>query len=222
MNELAHLLKAIDNGDYSSAPYEHSIINNMFSEEFYQKLLDSLPEDKSYYKYKHKDIKEYGKDSPRLRLELDESFSRSLEDGHPLKEFSDILNSPELKDKIWKTFDKTIEKTKCWPQACLMRDKKGYKINPHPDKGKVATFLLYLPKDNSHEDVGTVINIKTENGFEEYSQAKYKRNSGFIFPVTMNSWHSVNTLGHDNFDRNVAMSLYYSRRRRNGWKATEA
>ena len=214
--ELKHLLGAIDDSPVLTDPYKHAHIDGLFSEEFYKKLIDSLPEDDAYYRYKHGSISSYGEDSPRLRIDLIEPFLSSLPDGHPIKDFANICVSQELKNKIFEKFN-IINKKEYWPQSSLLRDKKGYRIKPHPDGFKVATFLIYLPEDNDHEDIGTIINVKTGKKFKEHSRTKYRMNTGFMFAVrgkkeSAPSWHSVNTLGYDDYDRNLTTCIYYRSR----------
>lgn len=91
-----------------------------------------------------------------------------------------------------------------------MRDKEDCLIKPHPDsKSKPAALLLYLPKDNKNKGIGTIINIKTERVFAEYSQVKYRINTGLIFARTSESYHSVNTLKQRLFDRNLAVPVLH-------------
>ena len=220
--ELDHFLNAVDNADYSKVPYEHCYIHNIFSDTLYEELLEKLPSDESYYYMRHPELAEYGKESPRLRLELDNKYVETLPEGHVFRTVAKILHSKELKSLFFKKFKHTLKRDnrlglKCSPQPCFIRDKKGYKIKPHPDSlRKVITFQIYLPEDNSNEDVGTIVNTKDKPGkskdsWSVYKQFKFHRNTAYAFPVSKDSWHSVDTLGKD-FDRNTMMSIYYNTR----------
>lgn len=46
----------------------------MFPEDFYWDVIKNLPEDAEYKRFKHPDIEEYERNSPRLKLELDDDF----------------------------------------------------------------------------------------------------------------------------------------------------
>ena len=41
--ELNHLLESIDKSDYNDYPYEHFYATEVFSEEFYERILNELP-----------------------------------------------------------------------------------------------------------------------------------------------------------------------------------
>tara|TARA_Y100000310_G_scaffold213085_1_gene213989 strand:+ start:2592 stop:3410 length:819 start_codon:yes stop_codon:yes gene_type:complete len=222
-SELDHVVNAVNNAEYYNEPYEHCYIKNIFSDWVYEELLRVLPPDDEYYFMKHPELSEYGTESPRLRLELDKAYIKKLPKGHVLRLVNKILHSKELKDAFFTKFKATLEinnrhKLECTPQPCFMRDKKGYKIKPHPDSGgKIITFAVYLPEDNSHEDVGTIVNTKDVSAghakkWQVHRQFKFHRNTAYAFPVTKTSWHSVDTLSDGDFDRNSLFSIYYHKR----------
>ena len=220
--ELKHFINAVDSADYSKLPYEHCYINNIFSDEVYDEILKNLPHDEDYYYMKHPDLSDYGKESPRLRIELNSNYVSTLPEGHVYRLVTKILHSKELKALFFDKFKDTLVKSnrhklQCSPQPCFMRDKTSYKIKPHPDSlGKIVTFQIYLPEDNSHENVGTIVNTDKGHGSSErfpiYKQFKFHRNTAYAFPVSKTSWHSVNTLVDEEIDRNSLMSIYYHKR----------
>tara|TARA_R110000751_G_scaffold23590_2_gene65142 strand:+ start:147 stop:920 length:774 start_codon:yes stop_codon:yes gene_type:complete len=231
--ELKNLIEAINKSDYHTDPYEYFYMSSVFSEEFYQEILDSLPEDDGYEHFHHRDASIKDKDgattglSTRRRAKLNSTFIKKQ--GGVWGRFAKILYSEELKDILFDKFEKSLSAREealgsgpsvygAKPSVFLFRDKNGYKIAPHPDSaGKAITFQIYLPEDNSHENVGTIINKKVdkkENGrscrsMVEHARHKFHRNSGYAFPVNSQSWHSVDTLSAPDFDRNSLMVIYY-------------
>jgi len=216
--ELKHVVNAVKDAEYDNVPYEHCYIKNIFSDQVYDELLKNLPSDDQYYYMKHPDLKEYGVESPRLRFELDKQHIGTLPDNHIFHVVVKILHSKELRSSFFEMFKTTLKRDNrlnldCAPQPCFMRDKQGYKIKPHPDSGgKIVTFQIYLPEDNSHENVGTIVNTRHGKEFKIHKQFKFHRNTAYAFPVSKNSWHSVDTLSDGDFDRNSLMSIYYHRR----------
>ena len=219
-SELDNLVTAIENSDYSNNPYEHFYMTNIFSQEFYSQILEALPSDKGYLHFHHPDASIDKEKSTRRRAVLNREFIGQREHfegtGGVWEEVANVLYSQKLRDTLYAKFQKTIGRVsgtryvQASPNVFLFRDKAGYKIRPHADSSaKAITFQIYLPEDNSHEDVGTIVNTKRGNGFDEHKRFKFHKNSGYAFPVSPTSWHSVNTLGHDNFDRNTLMVIYY-------------
>ena len=284
--ELNSLLAAIEKSDYSHIPYEHFYMTDIFSEEFYNEIIEFLPSDRAYLPLYHPDASNEekgwtGKPQPK-RWGL---FSETYRGGKrtrgtiflnrafiekttgPWERVANILYSPELKDALFKKFSKTIllRGDKAWkkgrynpsyytggnftaePSVSLTRDKEAYQIKIHPDSyKKMVTFQLYLPKDNSHENIGTIVNapvgkdvpkgwLKTRNEkvdgrgpnyhdgnqakLPEYKRFKFHRNSGYAFPVSDRSFHSVEKLPLlDGFNRDTIMVTYYLEKGMGAWR----
>ena len=63
--------------------------------------------------------------------------------------------------------------------------------------------------DNPHALKQTIINTKEKDGqFIKHDLIEYKRNSGFIYPVTDTSFHSVDIVTHKNFNRDTIANFY--------------
>ena len=265
-DELKNLIDAINRSDYSDEPYEHFYMANIFSDAFYNVLIQSLPDDSEYSPLPHiqammHDPKDKGSLFPgrsRLKGSLDEFIvstrgecfiDKPFIDKHkgPWEKLANILYSPQLKEVLFEKFEKTIQQRmgggsyfnpkipEAEPTVLLTRDKKGYRIYPHPDTvRRIVTFQIYLPEDNSHSHLGTVLNTPREKlkpstrksdylikeqshkeQFKEYKRFEYHRNSGCSFAVCQNSWHSVNEMV-ENYNRNSIQIMYIAPKQKLG------
>jgi|15BtaG_2_1085339.scaffolds.fasta_scaffold04956_6 hypothetical protein len=213
--ELQHVINSIENSNFRNSPYEHCLIENIFSEEFYEELINNLPNDDKYSKTEY--ISESRDGNPtRYKFSLKNPQKVGVElkkplgdEKHPLQILSEILISQKVYDAFSNLFSNINKFKNIHVNAYLFRDKAGYSILPHPDANyKVLTFILYLPKDNLHKDVGTIINTKEDGQFIKHDLVEYKRNSGLAFPVTDTSFHSVDTVTHKNFNRDMITNFY--------------
>ena len=287
--ELSSLLASIEKSDYSDVPYEHFYMTDIFSEEFYNEIIEFLPSDSAYLPINHPDANNEekgwtgtkrkskknkdGNERPRSKrggkstrgiICLNRAFIEKATG--PWERVANILYSPELKDALFKKFNKTIlfRGSKGWrdgrhnplyytahnfkaePTVSLVRDKEAYQIKIHPDSyKKIVTFQLYLPKDNSHENIGTIVNAPVGKGvpkewlkkrnekvdgrgpayhdgkqakLPEYKRFKFHRNSGYAFPVSDRSFHSVEKLPLlEGFNRDTIMIIYYLQKGAGVW-----
>jgi hypothetical protein len=193
-NELQNLLKSIELSSYSDYPYENLYATNLFSDDFYNKILDNLPPLESYFG-------QAGGKTKASVARLNLPIGRDYHKFHSIwKEVADILSSDELKTALWDKFKKTVRHEHCDPYSILLRDQKDYVLPPHPDippwkrNGRAMNLMIYLPHDNSHENCGTIVNTKEGGQFKEHKRFKFHRNSACAFPVVENSWHSVEHL----------------------------
>ena len=202
-SELKSLISAIENADYDAHPFEHLYATNIFSERFYESLLQALPEDSVYESFSPKRWPD------RLQAPLEDL-------PNPIwKRVASIFKSKELKEALFDRFSKTIKNVPCSPALYLFRDKEQLEIDPHPDIArKVITSQMYLPPDNSHEQFGTkILEGDTLESLKVYKQFKFHRNSYYAFPVGETSWHSYagfkGTDYKESFNRDTLMCFYY-------------
>lgn len=226
-SELQHVIHSIENSNLRHTPYEHCLIENIFSEDFYEQIINNLPDDDRYmmttYGF-HKLDKEAQKTAKAYRYKFSLKKPESTQirkvdnpDGHPLRELSKILISKEVYNAFSNLFSNLSKSDDMGVNAYLFRDKAGYNIPPHPDSSyKEMTWITYLARDDLHKEVGTVINARydpkvwegDQEQFIRYEQLEYKRNSGFAFPITKESFHSVDTITLKNFSRNIISNFY--------------
>jgi hypothetical protein len=201
--------------EFSSEPYCHFHMNDVFLPSYYQEIIDNLPPTKNYDKFiKSEDYKE---EYTRLRYPVREETLDSL---HPIfTELHTALTDEGLRNVIFtllapdieKRFPQGIYTVDCSPHVFLFRDLQGYSIKPHADaQSKVVTMQFYLPKDNNHTKVGTVVYEKEDENFVSVKQFPFKMNSGYAFAVGDDSWHGVDHVDTgDSFERDSLMVIYY-------------
>ena len=202
--ELNHVINSVKKAPVYSTPYNYCYITNFFTESFYEEILKYLPtDDNRYTECEYPYNRKKGLRSNRYMLLMEECNNEVIQ------EAVKILKSEELKDTYFTKFKKN--KIPVWCKPTFYRDKTGYYIPPHKDvKSKAITTQIYLPENNIRENIGTIINIKEgKNQFKKYKQLKFCRNTGYALVPSENSWHSVDTLTEDNFDRNTIMFTYY-------------
>jgi hypothetical protein len=97
-----------------------------------------------------------------------------------------------------------------FPIPILLRDQPGYRIGIHADKNtKAITVQLYLPRDASQRDIGTIFH-EAESGpdAEKLTQMPFLPSSGYAFPVSVTkSWHSAASTSDG--ERVSVMVTYY-------------
>jgi hypothetical protein len=211
MKELDHLIDSVNKSDYFDFPYEHFYATNVFSDKFYDQMLDEMPTDEEFSYLLHSDcmLDKEKEISARLQCALTEESVNKMT--NIWKDVYEIFTSDKLKSVLMEKFKKTVRLDNCKAYPYLIRDKKHYKITPHSDiPAKIITTQMYLPRDNSHEDIGTIIYVEKKSGrFRKYKEFKFHRNTYYGFPVCYNTFHGCDIVEYDNYDRNSLMNLYY-------------
>ena len=84
-------------------------------------------------------------------------------------------------------------RSECTEFRVLTRDIPGYLITPHTDtRWKGITVQLYLPKDDTNTDIGTIFHEKLPDGsMPKKAQMRFAPNSGYAFAVGDDTWHSA-------------------------------
>jgi hypothetical protein len=212
LEDELHVSYKLGNMPINYFPFPHFYCENVFSNHFYKKIQENLPEEKYLFPISEK--------RPAVPKGYKERFVLSLEDqdllqlpnsdfwltfknqmlGGGLKNFlisrfSDILNNLHPNFKNYKT----------WSEILIVKDKENYALGPHTDsQKKLITILFYFPSDNSEENIGTSIYMPKDfkftcQGGSHYKKedfnliytAPFKCNSAFGFIKTNNSFHGV-------------------------------
>lgn len=174
-------------------PYPHSVIDNVFPNDFYKQIISNLPNDEKYSQINDKTY------NNRLRIWLGHEKMNELckcnqcESGKNdykirkeqfWKEFLNWFMSEDMMNRWIKKYEKYIKKKlpnynkyKFHMNAVLNRDFINYQIGPHCDsKNKIITMLLYLPETDIYLKWGTSINTpkktldikKLKNGYHDF------------------------------------------------------
>lgn len=216
---LAHVVDKISNAEVINEPFPHFYIEEVFPEDFYNKLLETLPGGALYKKWTDVGRVKEKQYSRRIQWYLEEEWMMDFPEEVRTfwLKFGDWFLGKELADTSMKKFEPTLTErfeggTDSWPevfpQAIFLRHQADYYIGPHTDiPSKVVNILFYLPQDNNAEHIGTAVYVPEEEGFtdpgtkhygfEGFNLLKtmpYKRNCAFAFVKTDNSWHGVEPL----------------------------
>lgn len=231
--ETKHICNSVLQSELYVDPFNHLYINNFFSNNFYNDLLNFLPIKEKYTQINK--TKSVSADYPDERYIFNitpESFNQLYNDQKLF--FGEVVNclmSKEFFETVVNKF--TINGSDVNSQdlnlrLALVKDLTNYNLGAHTDsKKKFMTFLFYLPKDTSNKHVGTSLyklknnsnnNIsfnnhyskeKTEELFEEKKLAEFLPNSVLIFPRTDYSYHGVSSIKVGSYERNLLLLNYY-------------
>jgi hypothetical protein len=230
---ISHLVKVVKSADAAEEPYCHYYIENAFPPAIYTEMIDNLPEPRFYEPLNLKEWSRANGESTRDRLFLSSEGLADLP-----KKTQDLwqsiaraLTSEQLKKVIFTKLAKDIAlrfncamnevpDIQAYPRAVLMRDTEGYRIKPHPDgTPRIVTMLYYLPRDTSHEDLGTSVYVRQPwtkrflgKGFKEVKRFPFRPNSSCAFVVNRlpdkTSWHGRELIGEDAGVRNLILCQY--------------
>lgn len=209
-----HLINTLNNVEWAIYPFNYFYSKDVFPSEFYNKMIENLPNEselQSMQEYRNVSFNLYPNRSMYM---LDKSpFWKELHDTISIKDI--IMNIPSFRDLIVNKLG-DLSKYNLKEELYLTRDKTGYSLLPHTDKGiKLFTFVFYLAKDVYHPDVGTSVltsnnMLETETGnlphvtFDEFTElyrAKYLPNTMFGFFRDNKSFHSVMPITEPNITR---------------------
>jgi hypothetical protein len=98
-----------------------------------------------------------------------------------------------------------------YPIPILTRDVPGYSIPPHPDTHwKGMTIQLYLPRDASNRNIGTIFHEKVGKApLKKVTQMAFVPNSGYAFAVGEDTWHSADKVGPEVTTRDSILLTYF-------------
>lgn len=221
---LSHLLEVVEQTPFEANPWDHVRLSPVFPSALYPEVIRNLPETRYYGELKHSDARLPSGESARRKLELRPAPLRQLPE--PTRRFwteiAAAFHSRELQQAFSKRFssvlgerfDMPMPELPLRPVAMLLRDLGGYKISIHSDSlRKAITTQYYLPKDDSQVHLGTVLHTKdaASGAFQKIKSLEFLPNTGYAFPVTADSWHSVEQMRDTDGERNTLMLIYYVR-----------
>ena len=194
-------------------PFSYFYGSDFFTAEEYDNLINNIPDNALYEDLRHADAI-YDGGSTRRRLMLD---GRTLPKVHRIwREVVEAFTSNDYRNAVFNKLQKDLLARfgtldiKCKPTVILYRDVSGYKILPHPDhRTKVVTTQYYLPLDESTEDLGTELYIKSGEEFKIHQKMKFLPRHGYGFAVSNDSWHGVSQINRPGIIRNSILVIYY-------------
>ena len=218
LSPLAHIVARLRDAQVVLEPYPHYYLENVFPEDYYQLLLEHLPESAAYQNLF--EVTDYKLDHFRHRdqRDLKEGWTEELPD--ELRGFWDSFSEwflgPDLAGAVLDSFAAPLRarygEKMAWPEVSvepqLIRHRAGYFLGPHSDLyTKIAVLLLYLAPDESGAHLGTSLYRPKDPGFtchnsthyrfEDFIRVKtapYKPNSLLAFLRSDISFHGVEPL----------------------------
>jgi hypothetical protein len=204
---LSHLIQRIRTTPVQTNPYFHFHTELCFPEEFYQDLIDNIP-DTSYFSsledYPQRFILDLVAEKlnqlPFTNLLFWQQFTSAVCGERFARSLLEKFQSP-LKEQ----FGDDFQKKKLGTTASIIRDQSGYSIGPHTDHpNKIISLLFYLPISSDQRHLGTSIYLPKDRtfkckgrehhsfkDFDKVSTAPFIPNSIFCFLRSDVSFHGV-------------------------------
>lgn len=218
-----HLVATIDGAIAFEAPFHHIRFGNVFPADFYRSMREALPAAGDYRPMsgRSREVDPGTGKSSRVKIDLFPEYIRFLPSTQ--REVWNIVGralcSSELQAAflrrlapgLERRFGEDFAKVGLFPIPVLTRDVCGYHIAPHTDTHwKGVTVLLFLPRDQSMEHVGTVVHERLPDGsLRRAGQVPFAPNTGFAFAVGNNTWHSVDQVGSEIETRDLIILQYF-------------
>lgn len=216
------MLAAVHGSALATVPCEHAHMRNVFSPDFYARLLASMPARDRFHDLRHKDAMRADGSSARLRMYLypEQLWRLPAEQRAMWTAVSRMLCSRALQDafkqkfrqSLETRFGRSIDQLRFYPIPILVRDQPGYRIGIHADvPAKAITVQFYLPRDHSQRHLGTVFHYgRVGPDAERTVTMDFLPASGYAFAVVeKESWHSVRQTTEDDGERVSIMLTYY-------------
>ena len=193
--DLSHVAGKIRNCAVLERPFVHAIVDGVFPEELYRRMLDELPPVRQFQRA------QFG----RKRLSLPEH-------GNPYwrRLYAELFASCVTREVV-NRFRAHIrpggDVTRLALRECaLVVDGLGYEIPPHSDSPhlKVLSVIFYLPRNDNRRDLGTCLlsprrelpppgkyRWQSWKDFEIVERIEFRPNRLLVFPVNDRSFHAV-------------------------------
>lgn len=206
-------------------PFEYFMVRDFFSPAMYQQILANLPEDAAYEPRRTGDMNE----AQRGLFHLDRPSIGNLPQAQRAfwTSIRDWMLSQAFADQFMRKFGSQIagrlasepSGSKLGVELKLIRDKENYALKPHTDApSRVASLLIYLPRDSAMRTHGTAIfepkvagfkSIgKSRHPFEDFNlvtKAEFLPNSGLGFLKSDTSFHGVELIDGKAMQRDMLM-----------------
>lgn len=218
----AHFNYHLANSVVRNWPFPHLYYENVFPDDFYSRLVKSLPEFPVYDPIsKVRAVKKRGGGvafPDRFVITIDDNM-KSLGPDWDIARV--IIRSQATHVGLLSKFNDIIqqrltEQTNVEPDSILIRDRTNYVLGPHTDSpSRLAVLIIYLPETDENPHLGTSIYVPKDpkmtcigtshynhSDFDRVFTAPYKPNSAIAFVKTDNSFHGVEPLMADE-ERNL-------------------
>jgi hypothetical protein len=220
---IGHVVGAVDKANVFEEPFCHLTLRDVFPDEIYAEMLRCLPVAGDYRALpgRHKENLRADGTVTRVKIDLFPEYIRHLAaEKRPVWEIvGRALTSAEVQAAfarrlgpgLRRRFGDDFADIGMYAIPVLTRDTAGYRIPPHTDTHwKGITVQLYLPPDDEHADVGTIMNGRApDGGFTVGHKMQFVPNSGYAFAVNDISWHSADPVGDAVKTRDSILLTYF-------------
>ncbi len=222
---LDHALAVVREAPLREQPFAHLYFENVFPDDFYESLLACLPEPSRFEPLYHKDalLPNGGTTRSTFTLEPQSLATLPPESREVLEACRGAFASDRLRDALLGRYDALLRQRFASDlldidlevTVKLQRDLPGYRIGVHPDTSdKVVLLQLYLARDDARPSMGTSLYRRSEDGFARVDTLPFRRNCGYSFARTDDSWHGVEPIDAERFSLTVNWRLRSHRMRR--------
>jgi hypothetical protein len=215
--------KSIEAAPAVERPFYHLKFDRVFPDDIYVAMLDAMPVTSDYRRMsgrRREDVRADGTPT-RVKIDLFPEYIRGLpENKRQIWELvGRVLCSAEVQSAfvrrlapgLERRFGTTFPDVDLYPVPILTRDVSGYRIAPHTDtRWKGITVQFYLPRDESHTNIGTIFHEQLPDGtLTRPLQMRFAPNSGYAFAVGDDTWHSADPVGQDVDTRDSILLTYF-------------
>ncbi len=205
----------------SDAPFTHLVFDRVFPDDIYALMLANMPEATDYRPMHGRSKGHDLTDGTHTRVKID-LFPEYIRHLPPQKRavwdvVGRALCSHTVKEAFMRRLAEPLARrfgkraVGMYPIPILTRDIPGYLITPHTDtRWKGITVQLYLPRDRSHTNIGTIFHEKLADGsLPKRKQMSFAPNSGYAFAVGTDTWHSADPVGPEVRTRDSILLTYF-------------
>ncbi len=215
--------ESVDAAPVRAAPFHYLEFERVFPDDVYAQMLDAMPVTSDYRRMsgrRKEDVRADGTPT-RVKIDLFPEYVRSLPPekralwdivGRALcSEAVKAAFMRRLAPGLRQRFGADFAQVEMYPIPVLTRDVSGYHIVPHTDTHwKGITVQLYLPRDNSTANIGTIFHERLADGsLPKRAQMKFSPNSGYAFAVGNDTWHSADPVGPEVRTRDSILLTYF-------------
>lgn len=224
VNRLSRALAtSFDAAREVETPFFHLEFDEVFPESVYASMLAAMPEAADYRPMHGRSRGNDLADGTHTRVKIDllPEYIRHLPPrkravwnvvGRALcsDDVRDVLVQ-RLAPALRRRFGANFARTGMYPIPVLTRDIAHYRIFPHTDvHWKGITVQLYLPRDESNLNIGTIFHERLPDGsLPKKMQMRFAPNTGYAFGVGDDTWHSADPVGPEVTTRDSILLTYF-------------